>query len=105
MKFIELNENKGNQGEKVSMTFIKKALEKISQTNSIFSIQLLMEYLYLDKEILNNNSDGDFRINSPGTVSGDNWAMRIPVSLEELMEMKINLDIIKLNRDSGRSNL
>ncbi|MEZ4689685.1 MAG: hypothetical protein R3A12_05685 [Ignavibacteria bacterium] len=80
-------------------------MKKISETESIFSIQLLMEYLYLDKDILQKYSEGNFRINSPGTVSGDNWSMRIPVSLEELLEMKINPDIKKLNRDSDRSNL
>ena len=103
LKFIGLNES--IPGDKVSVTFIKKSLEKISETESIFSIQLLMEYLYLDKDILQKYSEGNFRINSPGTVSGDNWSMRIPVSLEELLEMKINPDIKKLNRDSDRSNL
>ncbi|HMQ68131.1 MAG TPA: 4-alpha-glucanotransferase [Ignavibacteria bacterium] len=100
LKFIGMNES--NPVNKITVAFIKKTLEKISETDSIFSIQLLMEYLYLDKDILRNYSGGDFRINSPGTVSGDNWSMRLPVSLEELLEMKINTDIKNLNLDSDR---
>lgn len=105
LQYIGVDENENNTFDKVSDTFIRKSLEKISETDSIFTIQLLMEYLYLNKDILKNYSDGNFRINSPGTVSGDNWSMTVPVSLEELLELKINKDIQKINLNSKRSKL
>ncbi|MBP9191380.1 MAG: hypothetical protein KBF96_02405, partial [Ignavibacteria bacterium] len=60
--------------------------------------------LYLDNDILKNFSGEGFRINSPGTVSRDNWSMVIPVSMEELGKMKINKLIKELNFKSGRTS-
>lgn len=104
LKYIGEGDTENISGEDVPVSFIRDTLEKISSTDSIFSIQLLMEYLYLDNDILKNFSSGDFRINSPGTVSGDNWSMVIPVSMEELGEMKINKLIKELNFKSGRTS-
>ena len=83
--------------------FIKRSLEKINSANSVFSIQLMMEYLYLDKDIIENFSDEEFRINFPGTVSGNNWSMVIPVPLEKLKDLKINKMIKDIIVKSERS--
>lgn len=99
LRYIGLNEKNENLDPD---NFIKNTLEKISSTNSIFSIQLLMEYLYLDKDILKNFSGNDFRINFPGTVSGNNWSLVIPVSLEELKELSINKIIRDINVSTER---
>jgi 4-alpha-glucanotransferase len=99
LKYIGLKEASGS---KPPADFMKRSLEKISSADSIFSIQLIMEYLYLDKNILAEFSGEDFRINSPGTVNENNWSMVIPVSLESLKDMDINLIISKMIRDSGR---
>jgi hypothetical protein len=104
LKYIGEGDTENISGEDVPVSFIRDTLEKISSTDSIFSIQLLMEYLYLDNDILKNFSGEGFRINSPGTVSGDNWSMVIPVSMEELGEMKINKLIKELNFKSGRTS-
>lgn len=80
-----------------SVNLIKKTHEKISSANSIFSIQLINEYLYLDKNILKNFSGMDYRINFPGTVNENNWRIRLPVSLEELKELEINDQIKEIN--------
>lgn len=85
-----------------SALFIKRALEKINSADSIFSIQLIMEYLYLDKDILDKYSGWDQRINFPGTVDGNNWSMVIPVTLEELKDLKINETIIDILKNSNR---
>jgi len=85
-----------------SALFIKRALEKINSADSIFSIQLIMEYLYLDKDILDKYSGWDQRINFPGTVDGNNWSMEIPVTLEELKDLKINETIIDILKNSNR---
>lgn len=85
-----------------SALFIKRALEKINSADSIFSIQLIMEYLYLDKDILDKYSGWDQRINFPGTVDGNNWSIVIPVTLEELKDLKINETIIDILKNSNR---
>lgn len=78
--------------------FIFKSLEKIASTNSIFCINLITEYLYLDKEILSKFKSMKYRINTPGIVSDENWTVMIPVLLEELKDLKINDLIKKINQ-------
>ncbi len=94
---------KGELKNKPSVEFIKRSLEKINETASIFSIQLLIEYLFLDKNILEKYSGWNYRINFPGTVNKNNWSLVMPVSLEELKEMDINDTIKNIIRKSGRS--
>ena len=102
LKFLGETDMENTGGDSVSVSFIRKTLKKISGTDSVFSIQLLMEYLYLDKDILKNFSRESDRINSPGTVSSDNWSMTVPVSLEELLEFKKNDLIKKIITESDR---
>ncbi|MBK8982966.1 MAG: 4-alpha-glucanotransferase [Ignavibacteria bacterium] len=92
----------GNKEMPVTAEFINRSIKKIFECNSIFSIQLMQEYLYLDKEFLNNYSSADYRINSPGTVNDQNWTMRIPMPLEEILSLQINPVLKKLVRDSDR---
>ncbi|MBK8549781.1 MAG: 4-alpha-glucanotransferase [Ignavibacteria bacterium] len=99
LRYVGLNEKNENPDPD---NFIKSTLEKISSTNSIFSIQLIMEYLYLDEDILKNFSGNDFRINFPGTVSGNNWSLVIPLPLEELKELETNNVIKDINLRTGR---
>ncbi len=86
--------------EKATPSLIKKNLSKIYETRSIFSIQLLMEYLFLDKKILNKNKY--YRINTPGTISSLNWSAVIPISLDELVKSDLNEQVRKLVESSGR---
>lgn len=88
---------KSNIEQNASVEFIKKSLEKITGSSSVFSIQLIMEYLYLDKSILEKFSGWNFRINFPGIVNQNNWSMAIPVSLEELKVLSINETINEIN--------
>lgn len=98
-KYISLDEIKELTDP---VSFIKRTLEKINSTASVFSIQLIMEYLYLDKNILEKFSGWDQRINFPGTVDGSNWSMTIPIPLEELKDLKINETISDLLKKSDR---
>ncbi len=84
------------------VSFIKRNLEKINGTASVFSIQLIMEYLYLDKNVLENYSGWNQRINFPGTVDGNNWSMVIPFALDELKDLKINETISDILKNSDR---
>ncbi len=85
-----------------STGFVQKGLNKISSSSSIFSIQLITEYLFLDNKILKTIPACNYRINTPGTIGENNWTIRLPVSIEELMEMKINSLIKKINLKNDR---
>ena len=80
--------------------FIKKSLEKISESSSIFSTQLIHDWLSLDS--LFDFDPWELRINFPGTLSDKNWSMIIPVALEDMLELPVN-DVIKnINKMSDR---
>jgi len=86
--------------ERATPSLIRKNLGKIFETRSIFSIQLLMEYLFLDKKILSKNKY--YRINTPGTISNLNWSAIIPISLDELLKSDLNEQVKKLIESSER---
>ena len=101
-KFLNYIEYEGNADEEISPELIYKNLQKINQSNSIFSIQLLQEYLGLDKNLLAKMKRWSYRINIPGSVSQKNWSLLVPVSLEELLELEINVSIREIILNSGR---
>jgi 4-alpha-glucanotransferase len=60
------------------------SLLKLShESNSLFHINLLSEYLALFPELSRDNPK-DERINIPGTISKENWTCRMKTPLEEL---------------------
>jgi 4-alpha-glucanotransferase len=81
---------------------INRNLEKINESSSVFSIQLLHEYLYLDKQLFNKMNHTGYRINTPGIVDKSNWSVRIPCSLEEMMNLKINATIKEITELTKR---
>jgi 4-alpha-glucanotransferase len=87
----------------LTVKFIKANLEKVSETNSIFSIQQIFEYFYLNEEFLNKNTDWDYRINSPGLINQSNWTLRLPFPVEELKKLKINSTIKEINKKTERT--
>ncbi|MBV6477396.1 MAG: hypothetical protein HGGPFJEG_00135 [Ignavibacteria bacterium] len=87
---------------KADHEFVLKSLEKISASNSVFCINLITEYLFLDIDILKKYSTKDYRINIPGIVSENNWTQTLPVMLEELGNMKINSLLKKINMQAQR---
>jgi 4-alpha-glucanotransferase len=60
--------------------------------NSIYDILLFNDYKYLDGKLDINK----FRCNAPGTLSKFNWSLKIPMSLENLQNIKANNDIKEL---------
>ena len=87
---------------KISTDFIYTVLIKINQTTSIFSIQLLQEWLSLEESFLRKNEETSYRINFPGIVDDKNWTTILPYSLEELQELKINSLIKDINKECNR---
>jgi len=57
-------------------------LKKIHQAESLFVINLFQEYLYLHPECQNKLP----RINIPGTLNQENWTVRMPITLEKLLQ-------------------
>ena len=77
-----------------------RALQRTSETSSVFAIQTLQDWLSLDPKF--DAADWEFRINFPGTVSGRNWTLTMPYPLEKMMRMAINRTVQKINADTGR---
>lgn len=84
------------------MNFFGNCLLEINKSNSIFSVQQIFEFLFLDDKFLEEHSVWDFRINFPGTISNSNWTLRLPISLEELKKSEINKIIRDINIKTGR---
>jgi 4-alpha-glucanotransferase len=80
--FLNYLDHKSKSG-KVTPSMIKKNLKKIFESHSIFSIQLINEYLCLEKKLLGKCKF--FRINSPGTVGNQNWSAVLPISIEQII--------------------
>jgi len=87
----------------ISIELVSKCLETINLTNSIFSIQLLQDYLSMDKELLKTIGKYNSRINTPGSVSRNNWSQILPLSLEELSELSVNESIFRITQNSERA--
>lgn len=98
-RFIDLT---GPLREDATPDFVRASIESVSKSASIFSIQLIYEYLYLDKNFLKMFKSPDYRVNMPGIVDDNNWKIRLPFGMKVLKEMEINKDILKINKNSGR---
>ena len=81
-------------------SFVEKVFEKVLATKSVFSIHALQDWLALtgDDEFFKT----DHRINQPGQVHSGNWSIRLPLSLEQMLLLPINVKIRRLVENSGR---
>lgn len=113
--FIELYENsyrekeklwkhlglKGGMREESDPEILAAALNITMKSRSVFSINLIIDYLNLDGIF-----EGDpykYRINRPGTVSADNWSLTVPVPLEELLRHRVSEDVKKAIASGSRA--
>lgn len=90
----------GSPADEANVEFVKRALEKANQAASIFSIQLLQDYLSLAD--LKNPDLWNFRINFPGTLNPTNWTLQVPYFLEEMMSLPMNRTIAQISRSASR---
>jgi len=91
---------KGPMREESDAGIVSEALKITLDSNAIFSIQLITDWLYLTE--LFKGDTYQYRINTPGTTNDKNWSLTMPLSLEELLEHKICKDIKKMIASSGR---
>jgi 4-alpha-glucanotransferase len=87
---------------KCSTDLVRANLETINRSSSIFSIQLIQDWLCLDKKLLKKMSGKDYRINKPGTVRKQNWSLRLPLSVEELVESGLSEEIRRIVKETER---
>jgi 4-alpha-glucanotransferase len=93
---------KGAMREKCDAQIIGRALNATLSSSSVFSIELIVDYLYLADAF--GSDPYKHRINVPGTIAKTNWSLTIPFSLEELLKHKVVGDIRALVDDSGRAH-
>lgn len=93
---------KGPLREKCDSQIIKKALEIVLDSESIFSIQLITDWLMLGGCLANDSYF--YRINYPGTVKETNWSLVMPIMLEDLLLHPVNAKIKRMIVDSNRNN-
>lgn len=100
-KFIKKIGLSGKIRENCDYEIVEKALSFVLNSNSIFSIQLLVDWFYLSDIF-----KGDpyyYRINTPGTISNNNWSLVLPLPLEEVIKHKVSKTINKLIKQTSRS--
>lgn len=114
MDFVDLYENsfqekekfwrnlkiRGRMREKADKDIITSLLRYTLQSNSIFCIHLILDWLYMGDVL--KGDPAEFRFNVPGTISDSNWSLTLPVSLEDLIENRLSHDIKQLNNAFGR---
>jgi 4-alpha-glucanotransferase len=91
---------KGRMKEESDSDIVRSALKIVLGSNAIFCINTLIDYLYLG-DLFEGNAY-QYRTNTPGTISEENWSLTIPISLEELLKHKVNSDIRAMIVDSQR---
>ncbi len=96
INYLKADENKFNN------EFVKKALLKSLETNSIFSIQLINEWLSLHREYFNYFKEKRFRINYPAIQNEINWRVTIPINVNLLPYLAINKEIKEMIVSTGR---
>ena len=92
---------KGSLEKEISAEFLFNALKSVNETDSIFSIQLLQDWLLLGE--YSECSEWEYRINVPGSISKKNWSIVSPVSLEKMQDLPINKMIQKIVSTTNRT--
>jgi 4-alpha-glucanotransferase len=92
---------KGAMREESDAGIVKAALKISLDSSAIFCINTVFDWLYLADNILKGDPY-QFRINTPGTISTNNWSLTLPLSLEALMKHKVSAEIKKMISASGR---
>ena len=91
----------GPMQENANRQAIGAVLKMTLESKAIFCIHLILDWLSL-AGVLKGDSY-QYRINTPGTISENNWSVVIPISLEELLKHKVTKEAKKMIASSGRA--
>jgi 4-alpha-glucanotransferase len=86
--------------EKGDTRILAAALKITLDSKAIFSIQLITDWLGLDD--IFKGDPYHYRINTPGTSSGRNWSLGMPIALEDLVAHPVTGRIRQMIVSSGR---
>lgn len=114
LDFIDMYENSYREKEKLwkhlglkvpmrdrsDSEITKRALKITLESRSVFSIQLIVDWLMLGD--IFKGDPYQYRINRPGTISEENWSLVMPISLESMLKDEVCRDIRNLIASSGR---
>ncbi len=99
-KLWKLLEMEGPMREKCDNELFQAILKFNLAASSLFCINTLVDLLYLAD--LWQGDSYQYRINTPGTIGGHNWSLKLPLSLEELHKHPVTKQIRKLITYSDR---
>ena len=94
----------GDAPQSLSPDVVKLLIGNIFQSNSLFCILPVQDFLALSSRWTPQNPE-DERVNTPGTVGPQNWAYKMPCTVEELSDNStLKNEIAKLvNARANRS--
>ena len=90
----------GTYREKSSKMLAAAALKKMSETASIFSVQLLQDWLAIGD--LFKGDSWNVRINFPAVMNESNWSLVMPLALEAMQKLPVNRQIRAIHRQTNR---
>ncbi len=90
----------GQMREKADPEIVRAALKISLDSSSIFCINTIVDWLYLTG--LFKGDPYQYRTNTPGTIKPENWSLVIPLSLEDLLQDKLCLEMKEMISSSGR---
>lgn len=91
---------RGEMTEDASSELLAKVTKFILDSRAIFCVNSIEDYFGLAG--LFKGDPYQYRINTPGTISPKNWSLRLPLSLEGMLEHPLNKKIRKMVIDSQR---
>ncbi len=91
----------GPMQESANKDIISAVLKMTLESRAIFCIHSILDWLSLAGIL--KGDPYQYRINTPGTISENNWSLVIPISLDELLKHKVTKEIKKMIASSGRA--
>jgi len=99
-KLWKLMKMRGPMQEEGDAKIIAAALKMALDSQAVFSVQLITDWLGLTNIL--QGDPYEYRFNTPGTVGLHNWSRVMPVLLEDLLKDKVCAEIKKMVSASNR---
>lgn len=90
----------GPVSEQSDARLLEAVTARTLSSRSVLFLNLLNDWLYLGGIFPGDTYQ--YRINTPGTLSGANWSLLVPLPLEKIIEHPVCKLVRRLNKDAGR---